>query len=89
MDSQGYPHSLQSLVMQLEILPRDAQQGDIADLDEVGRDIVSQLRQQGLHVEPFYTGNKSGSPIFDIVILDVWINQDKRPSNLAEGRPIK
>jgi hypothetical protein len=21
--------------------------------------------------------------------IDVWINQDKRPSNLAEGRPIK
>ncbi len=68
MDDQEHANSHQSMSIRLEILPEDTQQIDIAEIDEIGRNIVDQLKQDGCNVEPFYAGSKGGGPIFDIVV---------------------
>jgi hypothetical protein len=67
MSSQQPSNTSQVITIQLEIVPEDEQQPDIADVEEVGRECVDYLRSNGYIVEPTYTGTK-GNPIFDIVV---------------------
>jgi hypothetical protein len=56
-----------NLVIQLEIISEDEQYPDIADIEEVSREIVDSLRENGYTVEPTYTETK-GNPTFDIIV---------------------
>ena len=57
----------QSMTIQLEVVPEDEEQEDIADTDEVRQSLVDELRSSGYTVNPAYTGKK-GSPLFDILL---------------------
>jgi hypothetical protein len=56
-----------NLVIQLEIVSEEEHDPDSADIEEVSREMVDSLRENGYVVEPAYTGTK-GIPIFDIII---------------------
>ncbi len=56
------------MTIQLEVVPEDEQAADIADIDEVGRSLVDQLRSSKYTVTPVYTGKKGGEPVFDILM---------------------
>jgi hypothetical protein len=73
----SYQEDVQSITIQLEIVPEDAQQQDIADVDEVGRNIVDYIRERGYSVKPAYTG-KMGGPLFDIFMQAYMVLQDNR-----------
>jgi hypothetical protein len=44
----------------LEVEPEDERESNPVAIGEVGRNIVSELRQEGYAVEPVYTGQKGG-----------------------------
>src|SRR6266480_5636681 len=66
MSDQQSPQS-QIMTIQLEVVPEDEEQEDIADTDEVRQSLVDGLRSSGYTVNPAYTGEK-GSPVYDILI---------------------
>jgi hypothetical protein len=68
MNNQPISSSTQHITIQLEVVPEDEQQRDIADIDEVGRSLFEQLRSTGYMVTPTSTGKKGGGPIFNILI---------------------
>ena len=55
-------------VVQLEVVPEDEQQVDIADIDQVGRSLFDQLTNGGYTVKPVTTGKKGGEPLFEILL---------------------
>jgi len=57
----------QDNTIQLEIVPEDNQQSDIADVEEISREIVDHLRSSDYTVEPTYTGTK-GISLFDVIM---------------------
>src|SRR5713226_8238646 len=67
MSEQQIFNAPQDIIIQLEIVPEDEQDADIADIEEVSREIVDYLRNSGYTVEPTYSGTK-GNPAFDIVV---------------------
>lgn len=60
----------ETIVIQLEVISEDEQQPDIADIEEISREIVDYLRSNGYEVEPGYSGTK-GIPGFEIV-MDIY-----------------
>ena|GEM_PF-3498708 len=60
-------NNFQDIIIQLEIVAEDNQHPDIADIEEISREIVDQLRSSGYTIEPSYTGAK-GNPLFDIIM---------------------
>lgn len=67
MSKQQSSLDSQSMTIQFEVMPEDAQQTDIADVDEVGRSLVGELRSNRFAVTPTYTGKRGGS-VFDILV---------------------
>lgn len=67
MSNQQSSQTPQNMTVQLEVVPEDTQQADIADVDEVGRSLVDELRSNRFTVTPTYTG-KRGGPVFDILV---------------------
>jgi hypothetical protein len=68
MSEQVSSTSAQSMMIQLEIVSENNErQVDIADIDEVSRNIVDSLRENGYTVRPHYTG-RMGSPVYDVLI---------------------
>src|SRR2546421_5375913 len=67
MSDQQSSHEPQSMKIQLEVVPENAQEADIADIDEVGQSLVDELRNNGYTVNPTYTGKK-GAPLFEILV---------------------
>ena len=65
------------LVIQLEIISEDEQYPDLADIEEVSREIVDTLRENGYTVEPTYTATK-GNPTFDIIVHIYQIIQNNK-----------
>src|SRR5450755_3032463 len=65
------------LVIQLEIVSEDEQYPDIADIEEVSREIVDYFRENGYTVEPTYTATK-GNPTFDIIVHIYQIIHDNK-----------
>lgn len=60
--------SNQGILIQLEVVSDDEQQADVADIDEVGRDLFDELTENGYTVKPASTGKKGGGPLFDILL---------------------
>ncbi|HEU5380892.1 MAG TPA: hypothetical protein VFV38_36175 [Ktedonobacteraceae bacterium] len=68
MSEQLSSTSTQSMMIQLEVVPENNEHPvDIADIDEIGRNIVDSLRENGYTVRPHYTG-KMGSPVYDVLV---------------------
>ena len=67
MSEQCSSTSTQNLMIQLEIVPENEHQADIADIDEVSRNVVDSLRENGYTVKSQYTG-RMGSPVYDVII---------------------
>lgn len=67
MSEQLDSHPTQDIAIQLEIVAEDADREDVADVDEVARDIVDHIRNSGYTVKPKYTG-KMGGPVFDLLM---------------------
>jgi hypothetical protein len=65
--SQQKFHSIQGSTIRFEVLPEEGQTVDIADVDEVGQELVDELRLNHYSVDPAYTGKKGG-PAYDILI---------------------
>jgi hypothetical protein len=55
------------MVIQLEVVSDDEHPADVADIGEVSRELVDELRKKEYIVSPAYTGKKGGS-VFDIVL---------------------
>jgi hypothetical protein len=68
MSNQHISDTSQSMLIQLEVMPEDEQESDIADVGEVGRSLFEQLTNSGFTVAPTTTGRKGGGPLFDILV---------------------
>jgi hypothetical protein len=69
--------SNQSRAIQLEVASDDEQQADLADIDEIGQELVNELRKNQYTVSPTYTGKK-GVPVFDVVLqIPLFIHANK------------
>lgn len=71
MSDQLSSQLIQSMKIQLEVLPDEQQPADIADTDDVGQSLVDQLRNDGYTVNPTSTSigkKEKGGPLFDILI---------------------
>jgi len=58
----------QSMVIHLEVVSDDEQPADVADISEVSRELVDELRKKNYIVSPVYTGMRGGGALFDIVL---------------------
>src|SRR5260221_13102469 len=67
MSEQLVSPDTQKIIIQLEVVSEDEQQPNIADVEEVSREIVTYLRSNGFTVEPRYTGTK-GIPDLDVIL---------------------
>src|SRR5713101_5334353 len=72
----------QGMTIQLEVVPDDEEQEDIADTDEVRQSLVDELRSSGYTVNPAYTGKKTGTA-FDILLQIPQYIHDNREVLLA------
>ena len=88
MNNQQGSFPVQNATIQLEVVPEDEQQVDIADIDEVGRDLFEQLRSKGYVVTPTVTGRKGGGPIFDILLQMPQFLHDNKDWLLASIPPV-
>lgn len=77
MRNEQNAHSIRNITIQLEFVPEDKQQQDLADVDEIGRRFVDHIRGSGYTVKPAYTG-KMGGLIFDIFIQIYSVLQDNK-----------
>jgi hypothetical protein len=75
-------HSMQNNTIRFEVLPEEGQAVDIADIDDVGQDLVNELRKKHYSVDPAYTGKKGG-PVYDILIQIPQFIHDNREILLA------
>src|SRR5260221_3412810 len=75
-------NSIDTLAVRFEIIPEELQQLDIADLDEVGQELVDELRKNQFSVNPAYTGKKGG-PVYDILLQIPQFIHDNREVLLA------
>lgn len=55
------------IVIQLEIVPEDAQQQDLGDVAEADQNIIGYFEENGCTVTPTDTG-RMGGPIYDILV---------------------
>lgn len=62
-------------VIQLEIVPENAQQQDLGDVAEASQNIIDYLAKNGCTVTPAYTG-RMGGPIYDILVHSYHIIHD-------------
>lgn len=68
----------------LEIVPEDEQDPDPTVINEVSRNVVDDLRQDGYEVEPLYTGQKGGLELLFQVVTQalqtvgtaIWAQKD-------------
>lgn len=80
----------QHAVMQLAILPEDADTPDSAAISALGQHVAAALREGGYTVQPTYTGERGGS-LFEIVsqILEVARqNQDLLAALVTAATPV-
>lgn len=75
MRANEHSTPIQHMTIRLEVLPEDEHQADIAEIDEIGRNVVDDLRRNGYTVRPTYTG-EMGGPVFDIIIQTYHIIHD-------------
>lgn len=83
MNDQQLSHTAKSSLIQLEVIPEDEGETDIADIDEVSRSLFEQLTNSGFTVTPTLTGRKGGGPIFDILVQIPQFLQDNKDWLLA------
>jgi hypothetical protein len=83
MSNQQDSQIPQNIIVQLEVVPEDEREPDIADIDEVGRSLFEQLTNSGFTVTPTPTGRKGGEPLFDILVQVPQFLQDNKDWLLA------
>jgi hypothetical protein len=80
--TQQNSHSTQNIPLRFEVLPEEGQPVDIADIDEVGQELVDELRKNHYSVDPAYTGKKGG-PVYDILFQIPQFIHDNKETLLA------
>ena len=80
--AQQSSHPMQTIAMRFEVIPEEMQQLDISDIDEVGQELIDELRNNGYSVNPAYTGKKGG-PVYDILLQIPQFLHDNRELLLA------
>jgi len=67
----GTGEQAQPLPVLLEIIPEDEQDTDPVAINEVGRSIVTELKQDGYAIEPVYTGQRGAIELLFTVMMFV------------------
>jgi hypothetical protein len=71
MEQQTSSEQTQGLPILLEVAPEDEQDVDPVAISEVGRSIVSELKQDGYAIEPVYTGQRGAVELLFTVMMFV------------------
>lgn len=83
MSNQHEPSTIQNKIIQLEVVSEEKHQGDIVDIDEVGRSLFDHLRNSGYTATAAHTGKKGGEPLFDVLLQGSQFLHDNKDVLLA------